>query len=101
MNTTKNLLTAAINLDVVDTAGLIDLVCEHDNDTAAILEHLDSIADALQHTDSDKRSAWIGVRDAAFWFNSDVSREAEDKWGFLAEARAKCVTAFKAAGLTV
>ena len=96
----KNLITAAINLNLIDVADLIDMMCQHNNELGVIVTELGEIADALRHTDPTKRAAWIAVCEAVHFLANDTLGTA-DKFGFRAEARAKAHAALAAAELSV
>ncbi len=98
-STTKTLITAAINLNLIDTAGLIEMVATHD-DNAALLAELDDIADANRHSMPGVRAAWIGVVDAVnFRTRDDLGIDADDKHGFRAAARKTANAALVVAGI--
>ena len=96
--TNENLITAAINLNLIDTTDLIAMVIEHAGDVDALINELDEIADCNRHCLPVLRANWIAVRDA-FAFLATDSPNASDEFGFRAGQRAAASSALCLAGL--
>lgn len=98
-HTTRDLLNAAVDIGVIDAAGLA--LMAHEADVAGdILRGLDRIADALRHTDGDALRAWVLLRDAVRWLQSNAP-DAADPCGFAAESRVKHTARVAAHGIRV
>jgi hypothetical protein len=96
---TKALLTAALNLGLIDARYLVELLANPAPSFEALSEHLDDIAAACQHDKGDVCRSWFRTRDALSFVAQDDPSES-DKLGFRADARADAHVTLAAAGLT-
>lgn len=86
----RDMLNAAVRMDVIDAFDLVEYVSQHGTDAEAILKEVDAAADSMQHTNKELRSAWFQIREAVAWFAHDEANPStDDKFGFRADARAK------------
>ena len=99
--TVRQMLAAAVRMELVDLDGILEIAAECFGDADAILYRLDDIAEAQQHTNFELRASWIKLRNAIRHYECDENRGpiGDDPYGFKWEARSRATDAFNRHGI--
>lgn len=97
-NTRRDMMNAAVRLGLTDAVGLALLL--RDSSVDETLAELSEIAESDMHTNPKRRAAWIGIRDAVYYFET-VDMTIPDKFGFKAQAAARAAAVLTEHRITI